>query len=549
MMSTRSFVSLRPGHNKGNDPHDTRRPSPIGYAQSAGAIVAVTPVFGADGPAAGGGVNFAIDVPGITPGGSSVSSGLFTTEGQEIRLFEINSQLIVGRYDGPDGGSSVGTSDPAAFAIHIDAATGVVTVVQYVSIKHDDRGDPDEVNDNGNNTNDALPDDPLTVQQWLNNGALRVTATVTDGDGDSVSQAYEIGNKIVFQDDGPTVSIIAAAGTVAHDETPGDDPDAQDTSAAAVANLFSGVTNTGNDPHVAGAGAIGYAQSAGSLVTTTVAFGVDGPATSNAQVLSLAINGGNNTDSGLNTTEGLNILLRLENGLIVGRVDGDNNGSVSGSDPAAFAIAIGSDGKVSVAQYLSIEHGNTASFDESVSIALNKVLAQITATDGDGDTATATVDISQQITFQDDGPQILGVQVTIGPDLIVNGSFEQGHSLGQHVGDIPLHHGMDLQRQRHAGRPERRHSVRGADRHAGDLAAQRRQCQGRTRFRYLKAIPSITIAGDINANDTNAIIQQTVGATVDGQTYELTFWYAPRPNDGDHDSSSMKVLWNGQVVK
>ncbi len=44
------------------------------------------------------------------------------------------------------------------------------------------------------------------------------------------------------------------------------------------------------------------------------------------------------------------------------------------------------------------------------------------------------------------------------------------------------------------------------------------------------------------------IIQQTVGATVDGQTYELTFWYAPRPNDGDDDSSSMKVLWNGQVV-
>ena len=53
---------------------------------------------------------------------------------------------------------------------------------------------------------------------------------------------------------------------------------------------------------------------------------------------------------------------------------------------------------------------------------------------------------------------------------------------------------------------------------------------------------------DINpTSNTNATIQQTV-ATDPGQTYELHFWYMPRPADGDANSSSMEVLWEGAVV-
>ena len=132
-------------------------------AQSVGAVVAVTPNYGADGP---GSVVYSIDVPG-----TSVASGLTTTSGHPITLFEVNSTLIVGRYDVNNG--SVGTNDPAAFAIYIDPTTGQMSVIQYVAIKHDDRGDFDEDNDNGNNANDAAPDDPLTAQQWITNGSLR----------------------------------------------------------------------------------------------------------------------------------------------------------------------------------------------------------------------------------------------------------------------------------------------------------------------------------------------------------------------------------------
>ncbi|WP_208980997.1 DUF5801 repeats-in-toxin domain-containing protein, partial [Pseudovibrio sp. W64] len=54
-----------------------------------------------------------------------------------------------------------------------------------------------------------------------------------------------------------------------------------------------------------------------------------------------------NANSGLTTTEGLAITLHLEDGQIVGRVP---NGD------AAFAIHLHQNGKVSMVQYMSIEH-------------------------------------------------------------------------------------------------------------------------------------------------------------------------------------------------
>ena len=88
-------------------------------------------------------------------------------DGKPISLFEINSTLIVGRYDGSDGNLTIGNNDPAAFAISIDPTTGKITVVQYVAIRHDDRGDFDEDNDTGQDINDAPPNNSHTDQQWI----------------------------------------------------------------------------------------------------------------------------------------------------------------------------------------------------------------------------------------------------------------------------------------------------------------------------------------------------------------------------------------------
>src|SRR5690606_29227613 len=53
--------------------------------------------------------------------------------------------------------------------------------------------------------------------------------------------------------------------------------------------------------------------------------------------------------------------------------------------------------------------------------------------------------------------------------------------------------------------------------------------------------------GAPHPTDTNATIQQTVAGTVDGQTYELSFWYAPRGGNGTN-SSGMKVFFGGVEV-
>ena len=288
-------------------PHSGGEPA-IGYAVGSGAIVTVTPHFGADGPG-NPDIAYTIDVPGITPGSATgVSSGLFTTDGHEIFLFEVDSQLVVGHYDGNDGGTGVGTNDPAAFAINIDPDTGVITVAQYQSIKHDDRGDNDEANDNGNNANDALPDDPLTVQQAIADGALRVTVTVTDGDNDPVSAQFNIGDQIIFQDDGPTVTDgintdrnPATALALDLDET----LVVTDHYNGAETESHGGPSNGNTDDHgplavtvstspVSNTLAIGelstsIAGGLGSLFAVTANFGADGPASSESRTDTLSL--------------------------------------------------------------------------------------------------------------------------------------------------------------------------------------------------------------------------------------------------------------------
>ena len=83
---------------------------------------------------------------------------------------------------------------------------------------------------------------------------------------------------------------------------------------------------------------------------------------------------------------------------MVGRV-GDQTGE------AAFAISINSStGVISVAQYLSLNHGDSGDPDDTETLASSVLFADVTVTDGDSDTDTASVDIGGQVAFDDDGP-------------------------------------------------------------------------------------------------------------------------------------------------
>ncbi|WP_192177306.1 DUF5801 repeats-in-toxin domain-containing protein [Mesorhizobium amorphae] len=164
----------------------------------------------------------------------------------------------------------------------------------------------------------------------------------------------------------------------------------------------------GDDPDVSGSGYISTATSVGALVTVSAVFGADGPAASASTVYALTVM---NASSGLTLTDGSAINLQLVNGVVVGVVSG---GTFNGQ--AAFAISINAaTGAVTVEQYLSLDHPAEAtagngfnSYDETLALASGSLGVTVAVKDGDNDTATSnTADVSNQITFDDDGPTVL----------------------------------------------------------------------------------------------------------------------------------------------
>ncbi|TKW79513.1 MAG: tandem-95 repeat protein, partial [Bradyrhizobium icense] len=276
---------------------------------------------------------------------------------------------------------------------------------------------------------------------------ITLTATITDKDGDSASAVQNIGTSLVFKDDAPTApSLSPAVAGVAHDETVGvqtsADPNAaQDVAAnsagfgsfATVADIFTAVPTQGDDLDVAGTGPIGYAASAGSLVTLSGgSFGNDGAAASNSTTYALVVTDG--APSGVSTTGGTQIFLyNGGNGLILGRVGTEAGATDTANASGTVAFALATDpatGKVYVAQYLSLAHGtagsNAAAYDESISLTLASLGMKVTYTDKDGDAATSTtVNIGNLVSFQDDGP-------SAGNDTIgtaITGTFTTGNLL------------------------------------------------------------------------------------------------------------------------
>ena len=95
----------------------------------------------------------------------------------------------------------VGTAAGAlAFTVSVDSS-GNVTLDQIRALTH-----PDASN----------PDDAVTLGS---SNLVTLTATATDHDGDSTAHSLNIGQSLVFEDDGPSINSDGAQPTLTVDET------------------------------------------------------------------------------------------------------------------------------------------------------------------------------------------------------------------------------------------------------------------------------------------------------------------------------------------
>jgi large repetitive protein len=148
-------------------------------------------------------------------------------------------------------------------------------------------------------------------------------------------------------------------------------------------------------------------------------FNADGPAAANAITYALGINAG---ATGLvDTATGQAVVLSLAGGAVEGRTTGGI---------LVFTVTVNAiTGQVTLDQIRAVVHSNTANPDDSVGLAAsNLITLGATVTDGDGDRATAIVNIANAITFRDDGPSATNDidSVTEDGPLIADGNVLTG---------------------------------------------------------------------------------------------------------------------------
>ncbi len=172
---------------KGDDP-DVPGAGAIAKATTASPILAATGVYGADGA---GTLVYALTITNAASG-LLVSDG--TLAGSAITLVN-EGGVIVGRV------TAGAFANQAAFAISIAPATGIVSVEQYLSIRHPVTTNPDD-------------------QVSLAAGSLGATVTVTDRDGDPVTpNVVDVSGLFRFDDDGPAITSVTTPLAIANSGT------------------------------------------------------------------------------------------------------------------------------------------------------------------------------------------------------------------------------------------------------------------------------------------------------------------------------------------
>lgn len=250
-----------------------------------------------------------------------------------------------------------------------------------------------------NDTNEAAANDTFDIG--------RFTATTTS----SSTETTEVGSFLNFADDGPQLALAAATGAeIRMDESPADGDEAGSGKLASVtataASLFSATTSAG---------------------------GTDGLDTT-ATVYALA---STNAASGL-------IDSQTDEAVTFAKVGNDIVGSSATGGEVLRVSINASTGLVTAVLSRAVNHADGTDPDEAdtpATLAAGSVLVEQTIYDTEGDSATASVDISTAFLIEDDGPSIgtngvisnLTVPFAIGSggpvDMLVNGGSDGVGSL------------------------------------------------------------------------------------------------------------------------
>ncbi|UKW26659.1 enhanced entry virulence factor RtxA [Legionella pneumophila] len=336
------------------DPFNNTYGRPIGLVQNANLLDTSTSEMGGDAKNAT--MTHLLKI-------TDAVSGLQTTDGTPINLFLEANGDITGR-----GGDN---NAPVLFAIRMNPNTGSITVAQYDSIKQFDTSNHDEAVD-------------LT-------GRISAVVTAKDSDGDVSNAEIPIGQRIIFEDDGP--SVVVNVGNEA------------------------GVVLTTQDADTIGAATDVAVTSAnfGNVFSNTPNYGADG-AGSTVMSYSLGLIAASGADSGLDSN-GSNIYLYDISGTIVGSTSATQAGVNAGN--TVFDLSVDGSGVVTLRQHAEIDHpigddpsASGAPFDDQLAVLGNNLVsltATALTTDGDGDTATASasIDLGGNVRFADDGPSVV----------------------------------------------------------------------------------------------------------------------------------------------
>ena len=188
-------------------------------------------------------------------------------------------------------------------------------------------------------TND--PNEPTTLSA---DNLVTLTATITDKDGDSASADLNIGQNLVFLDDGPSISAPGASPTLTVDET---------------------VLATNATASFAGA--------------FTSSFGADGAGTI-TYALGVVAGASGLVDTA--TGEAVNLVL---NGTVV-------EGRTATSKSLVFTVTADASGNVTLDQHRAVVHPTNDPNEPKTLSADNLVTLTATITDKDGDSASAGVE-------------------------------------------------------------------------------------------------------------------------------------------------------------